>query len=100
MPTYYEMEELIEKCSWEWIEQNGTNGYKVTGPNGNSIFLPAAGNRYGSSLYLAGSNGSYWSSTPNESDTDKACYLYFSSGYQGVYWDDRSEGKSVRPVSE
>lgn len=40
MPTVEEAEELLGKCSWEWTTVNGTNGYTVTGPNGNSIFLP------------------------------------------------------------
>jgi hypothetical protein len=43
MPTKDEMEELIDNCTWEWIQTNGKNGFKVTGKNGNSIFLPAAG---------------------------------------------------------
>ena len=40
MPTIAEMNELESKCTWEWIKQNGVRGYKVTGPNGNFIFLP------------------------------------------------------------
>ena len=42
MPTFEEQKELLHECSWEWTELNGVNGYRVTGPNGNSIFLPAA----------------------------------------------------------
>lgn len=43
-PTVEDMEELVEKCTWKWwYADNGNMGYKVTGPNGNSIFLPAAG---------------------------------------------------------
>ena len=40
MPTYAELQELKNKCNWKWITQNGVNGYKVTGPNKKSIFLP------------------------------------------------------------
>lgn len=47
MPTYDEQEELLNNCIWELTTENGFNGYKVAGPNGNSIFLPAAGYRYG-----------------------------------------------------
>ncbi|MDE6720865.1 MAG: DUF1566 domain-containing protein, partial [Bacteroidaceae bacterium] len=78
----------------------GHNGYKVTGPNGNSIFLPAAGCRYGASLASAGDYGLYWSSTPDETSTQTACYLYFNGGGHLVYWHNRRAGLSVRPVSE
>ena len=47
MPTYDEQEELLNNCIWELTTENDFNGYKVAGPNGNSIFLPAAGYRYG-----------------------------------------------------
>lgn len=56
LPTKAEFQELINNCTWTWTSQGGHNGYKVTGKNGNSIFLPAAGWRYGSSLYYAGEN--------------------------------------------
>lgn len=100
MPTYDELNELIKKCTWEWINTNDFKGYSVTGPNGNSIFLPAAGSRYGSSLGSAGSIGFYWSSTPYENIDDYACYLYFDN--DGHYMDDyyRYFGQSVRPVIE
>ena len=47
MPTIDEFEELFTECKKEWIEdtENHVAGYKFTGPNGNSIFLPAAGTR-------------------------------------------------------
>ena len=55
MPTTAQLKELVEKCTWEF---NGT-GYKVTGPNGNSIFLPAAGYRYCEKWYGNGNAGYY-----------------------------------------
>ncbi len=100
LPTKAELEELENKCIWKWTTQNGVKGYKVTGPNGNSIFLPAAGYRLGSSLGSAGEYGSCWSSTPNESYSYYAYYLLFNSGYQSVNWSYRNYGLSVRPVSE
>ena len=100
MPTKEELEELQNECTWAWTTQNGVNGRKVTGPNGNHIFLPAAGYRSGSSLYYTGEYGLYWSSTPNESNGNRACRLYFNSGNQYVIWSDRDYGQSVRPVSE
>ena len=100
MPTNDEMQELVDHCEWEWTTQNGVKGYRVTGPNRNSIFLPAAGYRLGSSLYYAGEYGSYWSSTPNESDSDFAYRLDFNSGLPNVGSYYRDYGRSVRPVTE
>ena len=100
LPTKKELEELESICTWEWTTQNGKKGYKVTGPNGNSIFLPAAGSRFESSLSRAGEFGSCWSSTPNESNDGGAYYLGFISSDRGVNWGNRRIGLSVRPVSE
>ena len=100
MPTKAEMEELKNRCTWTWTSQSGVKGYKVTGPNGNSIFLSAAGSCYGSSRYGVGELCNYWSSTPDESSTYYACYLYFYSWYHYVSWDGRYYGRTVRPVSE
>ncbi len=101
LPTKAELEELNNKCTWNWTTQNGVKGYKVTGPNGNSIFLPAAGYRYGSSLDDAGVLGYYWSSTPFESYGIYGAFnLHFCSSDHGVHGIDRRNGRSVRPVSE
>ena len=100
MPTKAEMEELENKCAWTWTSQSGVNGYKVTGPNGNSIFLPAAGCYYGSSRYGVGESGDYWSSSPDEGITLDACSLGFVSGGRNVNWVNRLFGLTVRPVSE
>ena len=98
MPTYDELNELNTQCTWTWTTQDGVNGYKVEGPNGNSIFLPAAGHRYGSSLYNAENFGYYWSSTPYENFDYDAYYLYFSSASHDMSSNDRYYGWSVRPV--
>ena len=103
MPTKAELEELENRCTWKWTTPNGVKGYKVTGPNGNSIFLPAAGTRYGSSLSGAGGNGGngrYWSSTPIESDSSSAYGLFFINSNQRVHCYYRDDGLSVRPVAE
>ena len=99
MPTKAEFDELLNKCTWTWTSQGGKNGYRVTGSNGKSIFLPAAGYRCGSSLYLAGEGGDYWSSSVFDG-TDRAYYLYFNSGSHRSGWSYRYYGRSVRPVSE
>ncbi len=62
--------------------------------------VPAAGNRNGSSLNNAGENGNYWSSTPNESNSNNAYNLNFNSSNQNVNWNNRNNGQSVRPVAE
>ena len=98
IPTQSEFEELIDNCELTWTIQNGKRGYKVTGPNGNSIFLPAAGCRCGSSLDTAGDDGDYWSSTPN--GTTDAYDLFFNAFTHDTSWSDRYFGQSVRPVSE
>ncbi len=101
LPTEAEFQELIDNCTWEWTTQNGVNGYKVTSKkNGNSIFLPAAGERYDTSSYDQGSEGNYWSATPDESDTDGAEGIGFSEGGPSTSWCSRSLGHSLRPVSE
>ena len=100
LPTQDEMEELVNECTWRWIRKNGVNGYKVTGPNGNSIFLPAAGYCRGSSRYGVGEDGGYWSSTPDEGYTGFAYDLRFDSGGHNVDWNFRLSGHTVRPVTE
>ena len=99
MPTYDEQKELKSKCTWTWTSQKGTKGYKVTGPNGNSIFLPAAGYRDDSSLDDAGSFGSYCSASLNESHPYGAWYLYFSSSNYYTGNDYRCYGRTVRAVA-
>ena len=100
MPTDAENEELCNKCTWTWTSQGGHNGYKVTGPNGNSIFLPAADWRGGTVRYSEGENGNYWSSTLCSSYSGSARYLYFHSSYHGTNNNFRSYGQSVRPVTD
>lgn len=85
-------------CTWTWTTQGNVKSYKVTGPNGNSIFLPAAGLRYYGDLYDVGSFGGYWSSSLDSGYSTDACYLNFDS--DDVYWysNGRYIGLSVRAV--
>ena len=62
------------------------------------LFLPAAGNRNDSDLNNAGSNGNYWSSTQNPSNTNNAYNLNFNSGNMDWNNNNRNNGQSVRPV--
>ena len=101
IPTKEEYEELINSCKWEGVTKNSKKGHKFTGPNGSSIFLPAAGYRDGSSLLSAGDGCYYWGSTPDERGDRHACSLLFhNSVINDVYWLYRYDGLSVRPVSE
>ena len=104
-----EWKELLDEnnCQWEWYESGILEtycvaGYKVTskkeGYTDNSIFLPASGYRYGTSLYDAGSFGYYWSATLGSDGVQYAYDLYFDPGYWDWYNDDRYGGFAVRPV--
>jgi len=99
MPSKAEFDELINSCTWTWTTRNGKKGYKVTGPSGNSIFLPAAGCRLDSSLYDAGSYGVYWSSSLNADGSYDVRYLDFYSGRRGMYYSNRYFGRTVRAVA-
>ena len=93
LPSATAMAELYENCEWEWTGR----GYKVIGPNGNSIFLPADGNDCGGK----GSYGYYWTRCESKTSQTGARRLYFSSGSVGPLDDgNRSYGFSVRPCRE
>ena len=98
MPTKAEQDELRKKCKWTWTIQNGVNGYKVVGPNGNSIFLPAAGCMNGSSLYGIGSYGYYWSSSLYTSEPNYASHVFFDSSRAHRNSSNRYCGFTIRPV--
>ena len=99
VPTRAEFEELINNTEKEWTNVNNVYGRKFTSKtNGNSIFLPAAGNRWSGELTITGSDGGYWSSSLYKSGPKYAWSLNFRSGYVGTYGSDRSLGRSVRPV--
>ncbi|MBP9994497.1 MAG: DUF1566 domain-containing protein, partial [bacterium] len=63
-----------------------------------TVFLPAAGYRYGTNVDLVGSSGYYWASTPYEDIEDVAYYMDFNSGNVGTSNDGRSYGDAVRLV--
>ena len=102
LPKKEEFQELLNKCKWIWTTQNGHSGYKFIGPNGNSIFLPAAGYFVQSLLSNAGEVGHYWSSAPYEDDRKKrAWYFCFGNIYRTLTnGGPRIYGCNVRPVSD
>ena len=102
MPTSDQIKMLVSKCKYEWKTLNGINGGIFTGPNGNSIFIPAAGNK-GGYPYYAGSAGLYWSSIPfyNEYDnTYTGAYIldFDNNSRRSSFVDWRYAGLPVRPV--
>jgi len=98
MPTREEWQELYQNTTHTWTTQNGVNGRLFTASNGNSLFLPAAGCRYNSSLYYAGSDGDYWSSSLYSGGPYNAWGFYFNSSGSGMRYYYRYYGQSVRPV--
>ncbi|MBR5063301.1 MAG: Ig-like domain-containing protein, partial [Bacteroidales bacterium] len=97
-PTYAEWRELITNCTWKWTTQNGVSGTKLTGPNGNSIFLPAAGCRSYSYYYNWG-NGLYWTASLNTEYPYDAFMITFSDSDISEYEHmDRYCGYTIRPV--
>lgn len=97
-PTFNEFKELRENCTWTWKDNyNGVKGMLVTGPNGNSIFLPAGGWYDERSLKNKGSYGSYWTAT-GERETANAVDFINSDKDKALV--PRYQGRSVRPVKD
>ena len=95
-PTFDQIQELVNNCKYEWTKQNDVRGGKFTGPNGGTIFLPAAGWVYeGFPAANVGSHGYYWSSTPNGEGSYKFGF-YWERAYCASY--GRWMYDSVRPV--
>ncbi len=100
MPTLEENQDLASKCTWEWTTRDNTLGMLVTGPNGNSIFMPL------SEEEPMGAYATYWSGTASERYDS---YAYYHS-WAGTYWEDiidcywgrdkRYLGLLVRPVCD
>jgi hypothetical protein len=118
MPTTAQLAELLNCCEWDPVD----GGFIVTGPNGNYIFLPAAGYRYGDKMYGNDYSGYYASgeiistysypSMAAQKDGSKGDYsskenmpsvLMFQQGQYntiGVYNNmSASYGFSIRPVA-
>lgn len=105
MPTKKELEELCFECSWEAAEINGVKGKLITGPNGNSIFLPFAGRRYSIptnpslNIYDVGTVGVFWSGTFREQSKYYYGAYTLTTGYPSLSsQSDRYHGHPIRPV--
>ncbi len=105
LPTEEEIDELVDRCDATWTTMNGVKGHKFTGPNGNSIFLPAAGWLSGRWLCSTEENARYWSSTPDDVDDTFITLTAYNldiadDGGADGYFLCRYNGLPVRPVSE
>lgn len=99
IPTVDEMNELNHLCSKEWTIYNGTNGIKYTGPNGNSIFLPAAGHFSSTVGWWSGQEEAlyYWTGT-RRTDFKNWIFTFMQGNFSPVDSQERTQGQSVRPV--
>lgn len=98
MPTKEEWEELYQNTSFTWTTQNGVDGRLLTGPNGNTLFLPATGFRLDGELICLGL-GIYWSSTLHSHFPERGWSYHFdfeSCHVCGTY--ERSRGQCIRAV--
>ncbi len=106
MPTHQQELELVNECSWESTTLNGISGYKITGPNGNSIFMPRGGlydgtdyDADGTTISSVNTGGWYWSSTLNTVGSSYAQGLcFFPSLISNVSDHERCDGHNIRPV--
>lgn len=98
MPTKEELQELIDSCQWERVTLNSVIGNKITGPNGNSIFIPAAGsyNSFDNQLHSVGSAGWLYSSSAASNTFAREINI----GYSGAKSTSCSKclGLTIRPV--
>lgn len=101
MPTIDEFEELFTECKKEWVEdtENHVAGYKFTGPNGNSIFLPAAGTRTQGNVSGEGLNGYYLSGSINATDNRFAMAYSFEQNVARRTSTPVYQALAIRPVS-
>lgn len=101
MPTIDEFEELFTECKKEWVEdtENHVAGYKFTGPNGNSIFLPAAGTRTQGNVSGEGLNGYYLSGSINATDNRFAMAYSFDQNVARRTSTPVYQALAIRPVS-
>ena len=99
LPTYEDLDELLNECTWSRTTLNGVTGYRFVGPNTNSIFIPLAGYINGSTL-TATNAGYYWASTMRTSGIAWGLYIGNSGPYIGQGGGNRVLGFPIRPVTE
>ena len=104
MPTMEEAKELYDKCEWNPETRDGIDGYRVVGPNGNSIFIPIAGfnnkDQFGNGLQQANVNAYYWTKTRTSNLQNEAYDLGLNTlqGAYGIVFNTRRLGFPIRAV--
>ena len=98
IPTRAQVDELLKKCSWAWGTTGGMAGYTVTGPNGSTIFLPAAGKRVNEQTQDKGTAGYFWASALADRSDNEAFTLEISSTKHAIDYEFRYLGLPIRPV--
>ena len=94
MPTKEEFQELLDECTWRWLSVGGEYGYRITGPNGNKIFIPGTYNVYDERY------GSYWTSTLDESNSSQAVKCHFDPRGEEFANSYRYHLNPIRPVKD
>lgn len=109
MPTKDELKELLS-CKIEWTIYHNTGGYRITGSNGRSIFLPAADNKFNAGdkddPFDIDLDASYWSSTYNKdsqaNSLELSCDVH-TYGHEAYFITDLSKTRylySIRLVTK
>lgn len=106
MPTKEQAAELVSECSWTWMKYGDMYGYAVTGPNGKSLFLPAAGEHYTginnekdvNAVINVGEKGGYWTSDLYKTYSASATIISFVPKKHEIDADWRTSGRPVRAV--
>ena len=107
MPSWQQIQELCDSCTWQYTKLNDVKGMLVTGPNGNTMFLPSASYRDDSPDGYVSLGGFYWSRTlvPYDSNSPVGLGIYLraeSIGRQvdvwGITYNYRYVGFTVRAV--
>ena len=98
MPTMEQLLELKNTCTGQRTERNGVIGALFTGPNGNTVFFPLAGQMDGSEHKHVGNYGYFWSTDIYSDDSNVARYIYFN-GPVFIAWNRyRYFGFTIRAV--
>ena len=102
LPTAEMFQELYDHCKWEWLSKSKSPGkkcagYRVTGPNGKSIFFPALGYKLNNEVSGDTTRGYYWSAYSSSKFSGRC--LYFRNEH--IYPQCNSNnfcGYNVRPA--
>lgn len=103
LPNQQEQVDLIFNCTWRRVTVNGVPGMRITGRNGNSIYLPPTGYRYSFSSKNELENGYYWVGETYRDDDGRFAYVYYFNStsfyYNGGYYKNAAR-LAIRPVKE